>query len=268
MTATVGSGASSRVGVERAGMDPRLRARRVEVLRRRGRRRLRLLLVMLLLISGAVALIVLSRSELFDVDVVAVRGAHHTGADAVRDAAAIAPGAPLVDLDLGAARERIAALPWVDDVRSDRAVDGTVTFHVTERVVAAALRSGSAWALADPAGRVLATVADPPAEVPIIDADVADAEPGGWLPAGALPAVQAAALLPSGLASRVERLATTPLTLELPGGARVLLGDTSELDRKYLVALTIMSEVSLTCGDVVDVQVPTAPFLTNSGQCP
>lgn len=263
MTATL-----TRPARPRAEMDPRLRARRVAVLRRRGRRRLRALLAVAVLVALACGAYLVARSALFDVDEVAVKGADRTGADAVVEAAAIPLGTPLLDVDLAAARARVAALPWVASVTTERSIGGTVTFVVSERVVAAAVRGADAWLLADPAGRVLDRRQEVPTGVPVVNASLAGATPGTWLPTATMPAIEVAALLPSGLARHVERVETAPLGLRLRDGGVVLLGDTSELDRKYLVAMTILSKVSLTCIDVLDVQVPSAPFLTNLDDCP
>ncbi len=114
-------------------VDPRIRARRVAVRRDAGRRRLRRLrssgsvLVVLVGFVGAL------RSPLLDVDAVRVAGTRRTAPQAVVTAAGIEPGEQLVDLDLGAAGARVAALPWVGEVHIHRALGGAVDIRVVER---------------------------------------------------------------------------------------------------------------------------------------
>ncbi|MGK2950458.1 MAG: cell division protein FtsQ/DivIB, partial [Acidimicrobiales bacterium] len=123
-------------------IDPRIRARRIEVQRHRGRRRLQRLVDVGVVAAVALGFLVALRTPLLDVDVVEVTGAEQTTAESVRAAAGIAPGTPLVDVDVRAAGERVAALPWVEEVEVHRRLDGTVAFAVTERVPVALVGGG------------------------------------------------------------------------------------------------------------------------------
>ena len=110
-----------------APIDPRIRARRIEVRRHEGRRRLQRLVDL-----GVVTLVALGFAgalwtPLLDVDAVAISGATHTGAGAVARAGR---GRGRGSLDrasiCGASGARVAALPWVGEVHLSRGVNGRV----------------------------------------------------------------------------------------------------------------------------------------------
>ena len=94
----------------------------------------------------------ITQSPLLDVDEVEVIGGTRTGADQILEAAGVEPGTPLLGLDLSGPRKAIAALPWVDQVRSRRTWGGKVTFDVTEREAVAQIPVDESWALVDGGG--------------------------------------------------------------------------------------------------------------------
>src|SRR5688572_1609136 len=112
-------------------IDPRIRARRIEVQRDAGRRRLRRLADVGLVLAVAVAFLGALRSPLLDVEAVRVSGADRTGAEAVVTASGIARGDQLADVSLGSAGSQVAALPWVGEVRVHRSLGGTIEIAVT-----------------------------------------------------------------------------------------------------------------------------------------
>ncbi len=252
-------------------MDPRLRARRIEVLRLRGRRRLRwVALVVAVVVTAASAWWTLTATPLFDVDELLVRGTTNTSAESVAQASGITLGQPLVEVDTGAARVAIAALPWVLEVSSDRSAGGRVTFTVTERTPVAAVAGSQGWLLVDGYGRVLDSVASVPSGLVVLDGLGETGPPGTWLEDSALWATEVARLMPVGLASKVAVVVLTDqgLELELFGGAKVLFGDVTELDSKFLAALTLLVRVDIECLASIDVRAPTVPVLTRLADCP
>src|SRR4051812_39815589 len=92
-----------------ARIDPRIRARRIEVQRDAGRRRLRRLVDVGLVLAVAAGFALALRSPLLDVGAVEVAGAHHTAPAAITQAAGIAAGDQLMDVDLHAAGLRVEA---------------------------------------------------------------------------------------------------------------------------------------------------------------
>lgn len=266
-------------------MDPRLRARRIEVMRLQGRRRLRMLVTLVVVTCGVAAgwwLVV--ASPLLDVDAVEVRGVERTPVDAVLERAAIRQGEALVEVDLLGAERAVAALPWVDEVQSRRSVFGTVTIDVTERRPAAAVPGPMGWLLVDADGRVLEAVDALEPGVLVVSGARWNVAPGGWIGEGALGALDVASSLPQALRSRVasihdpgaaatgagradEALEYSGLELVLIGGGRVRLGPPTELGDKYLAAVSVLAQVPTRCLDRIDVRAPSVPVLTRLPDC-
>ena len=246
-------------------VDPRIEARRHDI---RSRRRLRMW------ISAGTVVVVLAigfgitQSPLLDVDEVEVIGARQTGAARVLEAAGIEPGAPLLGLDLSGPRRSVAALPWVDQVRSSRTWGGKVTFDVTERQAVAQIPDEEGWAIVDLQGRVLE--ASPiRGELPVVLFSPVP-EPGDWLSAAALPLLEASdALIPLqgegiGSISRVNG----QVIVDLPGTRRVHWGGRDDPHGKAVVLATFLSRVDLECFELIDLSVPEFPVLTRIDDCP
>jgi cell division protein FtsQ len=134
-------------------------------------------------------------------------------------AAAIAPGTGLFDVDLAAARERVAALPWVARARVSRQWPAGVAVTVTERQAAA--RWGGT-ALVDADGVVFTpTAAEIPAGLPQLSGPVARAAEVERVYRDLSAALKDGPFVPAGLdlSSRGE------WTLHTSGGIELRLGD-------------------------------------------
>lgn len=251
-------------------MDPRIRARRAQVLRLRGRRRLRVMVVFFASTALAVAgwWLVL-KSPVFDVDQVSVVGARQTDVAAAIEASGIEKGQSLVEVDMSSAREGIARLPWVESVSSGRGLGGEVKFDITERSPSAVVAVSDGWALVDPAGRVLDTVDTVPTDVVVLEGSFGSLTPGDWVPESRLEALEVAAQLPSGLRPKVATVSGSGshLRLVLFGGGLVDIGDTSDLEAKFLSTLTLLVRLDISCLDRIDVRAPSVPILTRVGGC-
>ena len=252
---------------------PRIAERRADVVAavRSGERRRRRVLWIGLVVSFALLCGYLAtRSELLDVDRIAVTGATRTPAGEILKAAGIDPGQPLIGLDLPGARSRIARLPWVKDVYSTRAWDGRVTFQVTERSPVAAVAIPGAWALTGADGRVLEVTSVLAEEVmPILGLNVVGAAPGEWLAGTHRGALAVAVSLYEPVRSAVRAVEVTPegyvLDLAVPG--RVVLGDSSDIAAKLEAVHTFLAKVNLRCLEVLDVRAAAAPVLTRAIPC-
>jgi cell division protein FtsQ len=252
-----------------APIDPRIRARRIEVQRGEGRRRLQRLVDVGVVVAVAAGFFVALRSPLLDVDEVVVAGAEQTGADAVRTAAAIEPGTQLADVDLRGAGERVAALPWVDEVRVDRGLDGVIALVVTERAPVALVGSADAAVVVDLDGRVVARAADvaslPAGLVRLTGVD--DLAPGQGLPTQGRAALPLAARLASVVPGAVVELAVDDLVGTLGTGGEVRFGDDTQIDAKVRSLQTVLAQVDLTCLGTLDVGSPGSPVLTREEGC-
>ena len=66
-------------------MDPRIRERRIEILRAKGKRRLRVVLLLVSLIMLIIGGVVVTKSSLLDVDSIIVKGADSELANLIED---------------------------------------------------------------------------------------------------------------------------------------------------------------------------------------
>lgn len=241
-------------------MDPRLRQRRIEVIREQGRRRLRILIgVVSVIVTLGLAWVVIE-SPIYDVDHIRVTGATHTSVSAIQAASGIRRRDALLFADTGRVTSRIEALPWVDRAVVHKVFPGTVTVAVTERVPVAWVRtSPTSVATLDGTGRVLGLAATPPQAV---------IEIGGL---GALPApgrrvasafvVHALTRLSPALSAQVisATWAAGELTLHLATGPEVRLGRPDQLRAKSDSAEVVLARPEAAHVAYVDVRVPAAP---------
>lgn len=245
-------------------VDPRIEARRNDV---RSRRRLRIwitvgVVVVLLAIGFGI-----TQSPLLDVDEVEVIGARLTGAAHVLEAAGIELGDPLLGLDLSSPRKSIAALPWVDQVRSSRTWGGKVTFDVTERKAVAQVPVEEEWAIVDIHGRVLELNATR-GTLPVVLFNPVP-EPGEWLLASAVPLLEASeALIPVqgdgiGAISWIDG----QVIVDLPGEQQAHWGGRDDPRGKAIALATFLARVDLSCYVMIDLSVPELPVLTRNDNC-
>ena len=248
-------------------IDPRIRRRRIEVRRDEGRHRLRLLAGCIGVATAVAGAVGISRSPLFDVDYVDVRGAENTPRRLVVAAGRLASHPAMLDVDTGAVARRVEALPWVRQATARRQWPGTVRIDLVERRPSAVLPAGeSRWARADSTGRVLDVGPEKPTGLPVIANVPLPGPPGSQVGPPARPALRVAAALPDGLRPRVADVAVVDggeveLALTSPGGV-VRLGRPTGLGQKLGVLATILARADLGGVQVIDVRVPRAPALT------
>jgi hypothetical protein len=254
-----------------AHIDPRMRARRIAVQRGMGRRRLQRLVDVGVVLAVAAGFLLALRTPLLDVDAVSVSGNERTPADAVVEASGIARGDQLIDLDLGAAGQAVADLPWVKEARIHRGVDGSVSVEVTERTPVAVVGEGANALLVDAEGRALGPAFGDPshtASLVTIDGLGQGLEPGEFLGDQAADALAVAASLGSKLDVGL-RLAVEDgrLTGVVDPGISVLFGDAGQLEAKIRALRTVLEQVDLTCAATIDVRSPGSPVLTREEGC-
>ena len=258
-------------------VDPRLRRRRAEVQRRKGRRRLRRLLVVTAVGTVGLAAWGLSLSPLLDVDRVLIRGTEGERMAPVRTAAGIDQGEAMATVDLDAAGRAVEAVPWVDGATVRRSWPGTVVVAVTERQPVAALRTADgSWALVDGDRRQVEVV---PGTVdhglPRIEGLEPSAEPGEVLGQAASGAVELSQrlveVLPRfGTSARLVAVdiavdGSLSAGIDLPGAQDVQahFGRPGELvDKVASMVAVIEGSGTVPTGAVIDLRVPDSPALT------
>lgn len=250
----------------RVRIDPRIKRRRIEVLRSEGRKRLRNFTAAIGVVALAAGAVGATRSPLLDVDYVDVTGIEHTPRQELLAVTGLDAHPLLIDLDTEALAAAARRLPWVATAKAVKEWPGTVRLEVTERVVRAVVRTETGqWALADVEGRILEVVPERPPGVPAISKAGLPGAPGTALgEAGAAPLVVAAAL-PEGVRDKVgEVVAAEGGTIELnlwPSGT-VRLGPPDQLPAKMDALATMLTKADLRRLAVLDLRVPSAPVLT------
>jgi cell division septal protein FtsQ len=253
-----------------APIDPRIRARRIEVQRGFGRRRLQRLVDVGLVLAVVAGFAVALRSPLLDVDAVTVQGAEHTTADVVLERAGIAHGDQLIDVDLRAAGERVAELPWVAAVRLHRGLDGTIEVAITERDPVALVGEGATAVLVDVEGRAVALgteVPDAAAGLVRFSGPGAAVAPGGYLPDEAQEALALASELVATPGLGMELVLGEEVVGRLESGIEVRFGAATQVDAKVRSLRTVLEQVDLTCAATIDVRSPGSPVLTRDEAC-
>jgi cell division protein FtsQ len=122
--------------------------------------------VVLLVGVGLGTRVLLYDAGLADVEDVTVTGLSTVGEQAVRDAAAVAPGGPLISVDTAGIARRVAALEGVASVAVRRAWPHTVEVNVTERVPVALWQTPRALFEVDGTGLPYRIAPQPPPALP------------------------------------------------------------------------------------------------------
>jgi cell division protein FtsQ len=181
---------------------------------------------------------------------VQVYGNTLVSADEVRAAAAIPDGTPLASLDLGAVRQRVAALTPVRHAEVTRDWPFTVRIDVTERVGVAALpQPDKTFKVIDASGVVFRTVQANPG-LPTLKL----AAPGPDDPTTQAALTVLAALRPPLRDDLATLVADSPagIRLRLIGGREIIWGDATENDAKSVAATELLGQP----GAVIDVSAP------------
>ena len=226
----------------------------------------RALLVCTVLVAAAVGVYVVSReTSLFAIRKIEVRGVTPAQAKEVESALAPLAGSSLLALGGDAVTRRVGALPDVLSVTYDRGFPHTLTVSVIpERPVAVLRRGGESW-LVSARGRIMRrlTQGQAPGLPRIWVTQKVDASLGGTLSdANALSAVAAVApLVRVRFPVRVASVETTDgsVTLHLRTGLALIVGDSTDLRLKYVIAKQLLASVPTTLGSYLDVSVPERP---------
>jgi cell division protein FtsQ len=185
---------------------------------------------------------VLLATPLLAVRDIRVVGSTIAGPDAVRAAAQVELGTPLARVDTGAVAGRVDAIPSVAHADVYRSWPSTLVVDVTERTAVAAVRSGSAYLVLDPAGVVFERVDRRPDGVALLV--LATPGPGDAATVAALRVV--AALTPPlrHLLKQVEAPNPTDIQLVLIDGRVVFWGDADRSDDKAQAATAVLGRAT------------------------
>ncbi len=267
----------------RPPIDPRIRERRLAILRSQGRRRL-------LWLGGATAALVLvvlvlalAHTPWFGARAVSVTGTHpHTPDSAILDAAGLQHHPPLISVNPGVVARRVESLPFIASARVRRHWPDGVQIAVTERVPVVQMAGpGTSWSLLDGHGRTLQVV---PGRQPGLVAfavhtattGIPPATVGRSLPPSAGPGLAISRTLPpafSGQVVSVTVAADGTISLALNSGVTVLVGSDADRTAKYKDIAAILangtlhttSTIDVTCSGVSDGERLTATLRSRAG---
>ena len=252
-------------------VDPRMKARRVAVLRAQGRRRLHILtgLAAVALVAGLAFGI--SRTPLVDVDRITVAGNGARAAE-ILESTGFSTGMPMISLDLGAAEKSVASLPWVRSARVSRDWPGTVRITVVPRVpVAEVPATGGRAVLIDAYGYAVDWAPASAEPVGLTRVAVPFAGRLGDIHTAADGPLAVVAAMPDDLRAWVSTVTLDPvdgqLGLQLIGGATVLLGEQNLLDDKISAVRAVLAGTELDCITEIDVIMPDITTVTRHQPC-
>lgn len=275
MPAPMPPAAQAKVRVET--IDPRMSARRADVVdgHRRSRYRSVATVMLAAVLLGAAVVAVLA-SPLLQLRTVTVHGGTEIGVDRVRSAAGLRVGQSMLDVNVDQVRRMVTELPLVERVTVRRQWPRTVVLDVVEAVPVAVISTGTTWSVVDRRGTVLeARLVQP--SLPSVELDtgasVAAVQPGDTRIRGAL---MVASLMSAELRQKVARVAVRGTEVNVwvrrkgAGSVRrgpgdellVLVGDPRDVIAKVRALDTMLAGADLTNAAVLDLTVPDQPIVT------
>lgn len=220
-----------------AGIDPRIRARRIAVRRSEGRRRLvwvGVAVIVLLVLVGAIAVLA---SPIFEVSEVRVQGAVYTDEEVLVDIIADIEGDPVLLVDTKAIEDQLEKVAWVEQARVRTDFPHTIVIDIRERQPLATFQgSDRQWRVIDVQGRVLDVIEGRPVAYMLITGNHPDTSRGQFAGGPYASAAVLVASLPGEIRRITESVgldaSTGTLTMHLDGDVEVRLGDGEDLDQK------------------------------------
>jgi cell division protein FtsQ len=204
---------------------------------------------------GGVASWIVFGTSVLGVDRITVKGGGFVSEDAVREAAGVSLGTPMLTVNLGATAHRVEALAAVSKATVTREWPTTLVIDVTLRTALAAVPlAENRFVLVDANGVAFRTV-DSAGGLPLIvtsSTNLTDHATAAALDAGA----RVLASLPADLTAqlvRIEAQSDTEVELVLQNGRTVIWGDDTDNEQKARVALSMLAQP----GAVIDVSAPT-----------
>jgi len=208
--------------------------------------------VVLLVVVGLGTRVLLYDAGIANVEDLTISGLTTVPEQAVRDAAAVTPGGPLISVDTAGIASRVAALEGVAAVEVRRAWPHTVEVEVTERVPVALWQSPQGLYEVDTTGLSYRRAPDPPPALPRLTfAGVAPQDPATTA------AITVLRDLTEPLRAQVATVtvAGTQVTLGLVDDRSVRWGDPERSADKIAVLGPLLGQP----GSVYDVSSPDLP---------
>jgi cell division protein FtsQ len=228
---------------------------------RRTRSRRRLVVSLVAVAATFVTLIAVAVwSPLLALKQITIVGANRVDAAAVHEAIDGQLGTPLALVDLGRLTDELAAFPLIRSYTTESVPPHTLVVTIVERQPVGLVSDGSQFAVVDPAGVVIESVATRPPGLPVIAAG--DASIGN--PAFAA-AVEVLLALPPALLAQVDTISATTnddVAFVLTGDVQsVTWGSVDRSEFKARVLATLLTTQAPTTRSEFDVSAPDAPVV-------
>ena len=251
-------------------VDPRMKARRIAVIRAEGRRRLRVLAVVSGIVLLAAAAWGISRTPLLDVDRITVTGTDPANRAEILESSNVSVGLPMLFLDVNEAQRSVASLPWVRSAQVWRDWPATVRITVEPRVPAAVVPAPEGrTALIDANGYVIGWGTGSTAAVPHVSVPFSGQL--GDIHTDADGPLAIVAAMPEDLRAWVSTVTLEAdrgeTGLELVGGATVALGEPVLIDDKISALRAVLATADLRCVTTIDVTMPDIATVTRHSPC-
>jgi cell division protein FtsQ len=228
-------------------------ARRAE-----GRRRLRVVVVVVCVVAALALAWGVTKSPLFGVDKIVVRGNSHASTAEVEQASGVHDGDSLVWLHPGDVAERVERSPWVRTADVRRDWPRTLVITVTERSPVAWVADGSGAWLVDTTGRVLVHADAPPATLPQLLGVHGGSQPGASVSPSAGAGIAAVYGPYEAAIAHVEMRGGDAFVV-LRSGIEIRMGPPTQVRAKLAAANAVITALGATPPTYVDVSVPTNP---------
>ena len=225
---------------------------------RRSRTRRRIVLAAVLAVVAVVGgMIVAVFSPLLSLDTIEIHGTTRIDAAEVHDALDDQLGTPLALVDFSRITEELGDFPLVRSYTAESVPPHTLVITIVERQPVGIVSDGGSFAVVDPAGIVLESVAARPPGLPVIDAG----EPSIGNP-GFLAAVEVLLALPTELAVTVDTITASTkddVGFTLTGGTQsVTWGSADRSATKAKVLATLIAARGQGAALLYDVSAPDA----------
>lgn len=250
-------------------IEPKFRARRIEVRRaaRRQRRRIVALIVGLVVVVGASGGVLYS--PLLAVDHIDVAGAHHLSESEVVRRSGIDRGDRLFDLDVDAVRSRVGRMGWVNSVRVERIWPDRVRIRVAERTPLVTVEAeGGARLIVTTGGYVVGKATGLDTNLPLVTVEGFTPRVGARLDDHQALAVEMLSVMPMRIAASMAAARVTAdgeVVVELAPRGEIWFGRPEDIPRKLSNAAALLSgDVTLGCLQRIDVRIPSAAVLSRA----
>ena len=225
---------------------------------RRARTRRRIIIGALVTVVALVGgMLVAVFSPLLSLDTIEITGTSRIDAAEVHDALDDQLGTPLALIDFGRITDELAEFPLVRSYTAESVPPHTLVISIEERQPIGIVSDGSSFAVVDPAGIVVESVAARPAGLPVIDAGEASIGNPGFLAA-----VEVLLALPPELLARVDTITASTkddVGFSLTGGAQsVTWGSADRSATKARVLATLIATQGESAALLYDVSAPDA----------